>query len=100
MTHLTFIEALRNIAFIAVLFAILLLQLLLCFKTRSRMIRFIRIVIFVISGIVFLILSCTVTGWDALGYIILALLSGYGVAVCGIGFLIWGIVQFIRKRKN
>ena len=75
---------------------ILILQLLLCFKTKKIFIKLLPIALLIVSTIVFSICSASINGWDGLGYLFFALLSLGLLFVCGIG---WGIWAIVRKRS-
>ena len=74
----------------------LILQLLLCFKSKKTFVKMTLLAFLILSTIVFFVCSATMSGWDGLGYLFFALLSFALIFVCGIGFGIWAIV---RKRN-
>lgn len=82
-------------------FAVLLpVQLLLCFKVRSRIIRLLPAVLLSILTIIFAVMSAAVTGWDGLGYIFLAIFTGFMLLICGAGWGIWAIINCIAQKKK
>lgn len=88
-----------NLVLLSSLALFLPARLLLCFKVKSRILRLLPIIIFSLLEIIFIALSLVITGWDALVYIVFALLVGVLILMCGIGWGIWAIEKFI-KRKN
>ena len=78
-------------------FLLLPLQLLLCFKVRSRLLRPLPVILCSLLVGTFLLLALYTPGWDGLGYIFLALFAGFMLTSCGIGWLIWAI---LRKKKK
>ncbi len=89
----TFIVIVSTIVFLTA-------QLLLCFKVRCVWIRLIPVYLSVLATILFFILTLTADGWEVLGYLLLALLSAYLLAVCTLCWGIWVIVLLIRRRKR
>ena len=83
------------VVFVSVI-AALILQLLLCSKTKKRFVKLIPITLLVISTIVFSVCGATINGWDGMGYLFFALLSFGLIFVCGIS---WGVWAITRKRN-
>ncbi len=75
------------------------IQLLLCFKVKNKAIRLLPVILLSISAICWILLSVAITGWDGLGYLFLAIFTGFMLFICGIAWGIWGIAKF-AKRKN
>jgi len=78
-------------------FLLLPLQLLLCFKIRSRILRLLPVILCSLLVGIFLLLALCTPGWDGLGYIFLALFAGFMLTACGIGWLIWAIINKIKS---
>lgn len=83
------------VVFVSVI-ATLILQLLVCFKTKKIFIKLLPIALLMVSTIVFSICSASINGWDGLGYLFFALLSFGLILVCGLGWSVWAIT---RKRN-
>lgn len=83
------------VVFVSVI-ATLILQLLVCFKTKKIFIKLLPIALLIVSTIVFSICSASINGWDGLGYLFFALLSFGLILVCGLGWSVWAIT---RKRN-
>ena len=79
---------------------LLSLQLLLCFKVKSLFVRLFPMGLLAAAGGWFCILGITIPGWDSLGYTILAIAAGFMLLVCGLGWGIWAICLWCRKRKT
>ena len=73
-------------------------QLLFCFKVRNPAIRLLPVIAFSISTAGFAILALAVPGWDGLGYVFLAVFSGFLLLGCGVGWGVWWIIT--RKTQN
>lgn len=82
------------------LVVLLPVQLLLCFRVRSRKIRLLPVIVLAIPTIVFTLMSFAISGWDGLGYIFLAIFAGFMLLVCGVGWGIWAIAGLIKRRKR
>ena len=78
-------------------FLLLPLQLLLCFKIRSRILRLLPVILCSLLVGIFLLLALCTPGWDGLGYIFLALFAGFMLTACGISWLIWAIINKIKS---
>lgn len=76
------------------------IQLLVCFKSKNRIIRLLPLILFLIPAIVFGGMAIVATGWDSAVYVILAIFALFMVFMCGVGWSIWGLGQFIKKKKN
>ena len=83
-------------------FVVLLpIQLLLCFKVKSKGIRLLPVMIFSVLTIIFVVKASTVSGWDSLGYTFFAIFTAFMLLICGSGWCIWGVTRLIkRKREN
>ena len=75
------------------------IQLLLCFKVKSRAIRLLPVILLSIPTIIFTVMSVAITGWDGLGYIFLAIFTGFMLLMCGVGWGIWATSKLIKKKK-
>ena len=74
------------------------LQLLLCFKVKSKLVRLVPVCLLVLPTVLFAVLSAMATGWDALGYLFLALFAGFMLLLCGVGWGIWGMIRLIKRK--
>ena len=81
------------------LIVLLPIQLLLCFKVKSKAIRLLPIILLSIPTLIFIVMSTTTQGWDGLGYIFLAFFTGFMMLICGVGWGIWAISKLIKKKK-
>lgn len=75
------------------------LQLLLCFKAESLFVRLFPVGLLAVVGVWFLFLFYAVPGWDGLGYIIFAIYAAFMVIVCGLGWGVWAIFRYHKKRQ-
>jgi len=81
------------------IFSVVLLsvQLLLCFKAKSKAIRLLPAITLSIATIIFVVMSVAITGWDGLGYVFLAIFTGFMLLMCGMG---WGLWWAVKRRKQ
>lgn len=76
------------------------IQLLLCFKVKSKAIRLFPVIVLSIPTIIFAVMSIAITGWDGLGYIFLAIFTGLMLFMCGMGWGIWATARLVKKKKR
>lgn len=81
-------------------FILLPVQLLLCFKVESLFFRLFPIGFLGVSGGWFFFLYLNVTGWDGLGYGVFAIGAAFLMFVCALGWGIWGLYLWRRKRHE
>ena len=77
-------------------------QLILCFKVKLIYLRIAPAVLLIAATVILLLMAYTAEGWDGLGYLVLALFALCLLVFCGVGWLIWAIVNalMVRKRKK
>lgn len=80
--------------------AVLPIQLVLCFKVKSFVIRLIPAILFAIIGAALLIEAFTSGGWERIGYLLFAIYVGILLLACGIGWAIWGISQLFKALEK
>lgn len=89
---------LTTLVLIVSIVVLLPLQLLLCFKVKKLMFRLLPIIILSILTIAFMVMNFLIPGWDGLGYLFLAIFSGFMIFMCGVGWGIWAISAKAKKR--
>mgnify|MGYP001129541779 CR=1 FL=1 len=47
---------------------------------------------------IFAVMAVAVDGWDSLGYLFLAIFTGLMLIACGMGWGIWMIFRFLKKK--
>ena len=77
----------------------LLIQLLLCFKVKNKVIRLLPVFLLSIFTIFFVAMAATATDWENLGYIFPAVFIGIMWLICGMAWGIWAIIKLIKKKK-
>ena len=87
------------IALIVSVAVILPVQLLLCFKIRKIVIRLLPVMVLSVLTAVLSLLAAVTSGWDSLGYIVLAVFTGIMLLVCGGAWGIWAIVKRMKKSE-
>lgn len=77
-------------------------QLVLCFKTKSRMIRLLPTIVLSVVTTAAVIAACVCMGWDIVFYIVSAIYLAIMLHLCGAAWAIWAIVRLflLRKRKS
>lgn len=85
------------IALIVSAAVILPVQLLLCFKIRKIVIRLLPVMVLSVLTAVLSLLAAVTSGWDSLGYIVLAVFTGIMLLVCGSAWGIWAIAKHMKK---
>ena len=75
------------------LIVVLPIQLVLCFKVKSKLIRLLPVIIFSVLSATAAIATATRTDWDAIFYLICAVYLAIMLLVCGIGWGSWAIVR-------
>ena len=74
-------------------------QLLLCFKARRTAIRLLPAIALSALTALLVVAADAAPGWDGLGYLLLAVFTGFMLLVCGIGWGIWAISRLARKKR-
>lgn len=72
---------------------LLTVQLLLCFKVKSKIIRLLPAVLLSIPTLIFAVMAVRATGWDRVGHILFAVFGGFMMLMCGIGWGIWALAK-------
>ena len=93
------IELTEVIIFVSVLIMIPI-QLFLCFKVKNILLKLLPIITLLILIVSFFCMSQFAQGWDGLGYIILAMLAGILLIACLFAWIIWFIVNKIKKIQD
>lgn len=88
------------LVWIAALVVVLPVQLLLCFKAKSRTVRLFPVTLLGALAVIFLLLALAATGWEGAGYLFFAIYAALMMLMCGAGWGIWAIVYSIKKRKS
>ena len=79
---------------------LLLIQLLLCFKVKNKVIRLLPAILLSIFTIFFVAMASTATDWENLGYIFPTIFIGFMWLMCGIAWGIWAIIKLIKRKKG
>ncbi len=96
MLHFGPINIRTDIFVFILFFAFLLLQILLCSKVKSKLLRLIPVLLFSGASVIFAITAFFFDGWDTVGFLFLAICSAVLLIACGIGWLIY---CFVKKQK-
>ena len=99
MLHFGSFEIRTDLFLLILFFLVFFVQLLLCFKVKSRAIRLLPVLLLSIPTIIFVVMSVAITGWEGIGYLFLAIFTGFMMLMCGVGWGIWAISKLIKKKK-
>ena len=91
-----------NLTVLALIFSVVVIlpvQLILCFKSKSMRTCFVPIIIFAILAMLSITMNLTTTGWDGLAYIFFAIYALFMIFMCGVGWGIWAVANYIKKKK-
>ena len=74
-------------------------QLLLCFRVKRTVLRLLPSILLSVATLFFIVRAIAATGWDGLGYIFLAVFTGFMLLMCGFGWGIWWLIHRKKHRK-
>ena len=101
MLHFGFLNIRTDIFILIISVVLLCIQLLLCFKTKKKWIRFLPSALFLTAAVALSFIGLFFEDWNQFGFLFLAGCSAVLFFVCVIGFGIRKIIQnFQRKNKN
>ena len=91
---------LSNLIIATSILVLFIVQLILCFKSESGFLKALPLLLSLGAAITFIVLMYSIQGWDAIGYLVLALLSGAAFVACLLAWIIYGIAKAgDRKRR-
>lgn len=90
---------LTTLTLIVSIVVLLPIQLLLCFKVKSRTVRLLPVIILSLLTAAFIILYFLNAGLEGLVCIFLAIFSGFMLFMCGLGWGIWAISNKIKTKR-
>ena len=82
---------------IFILIVVLPIQLALCFRGKSKIVRLLPVIILSVLTVVSAIAATAGTDWDAVFCLVFAVYVAIMLFVCGIG---WGIWAIVRKKNR
>lgn len=82
---------------IFILIVVLPLQLVLCFKVKSKFMRLLPVIVLSVLIIASAVAATVGTDWDVLFYLICTVYFAIMLFVCGFGWGIWAIIKKARK---
>lgn len=92
--------SLAEIAVFLIIPATFAVQLILCFKAKRAAVKLIPTAICLAATVGFFAYVFAADGWEAFGALILSLWSAIALAVCGLGWGIWLLCKFIKKKGD
>lgn len=99
MLFITSSEMGDEILFVLALVVVFFVQITLCIKANNIFVRLLPAILSLISTTVLFIFVYTVTGWDAVGYLLLAILSGSFFVDCIAALIVGGIVRLLGRSR-
>ncbi len=73
-------------------------QLLLCWKAKSLLLRLAPAAMLGTAIFVFLVMWLVLPGWDGLGCMVFAILAGVMLLFCGLAWGTWALIRRIWKQ--
>lgn len=89
---------LTTLVLILTLFVLLPVQIYLCFRVRNLFARLLPVIL--LSGLIliYITMGMSDSGWDTVGYTLLAILTGFMLLACGIVWGVWAVMRFYRNK--
>lgn len=89
---------LTTLVLLLTLLVILPVQIFLCFRVKNLFIRLLPVIL--LSGLIliYVTMGMAYSGWDTVGYTLLAILTGFMLLVCGLIWGVWAVMRFYRKK--
>ncbi len=72
-------------------------QIWLCFRVRSRILRWLPSVLFALATLACVIVTVNITGWDAFGWLILSVVAAALLGVSLLGWAVYGVVCLVKR---
>ena len=88
---------------LVVIFAVLVLlpvQLWICMKVKNIMVKLLPAVLLFVLTTIFYCMGIASSGWDGLGYVVIAIFTGIMLLACGFGWGIWAVFSMVKRKKN
>ena len=92
------VEITRYIFAISVV-ALLPVQIFLCFKAKGRVIRIVPVIILSVLTFIYYFMGVISSGWDTLGYMLIASFTGSVLFLCGISWVFGQSSNISRKKR-
>ena len=72
-------------------------QLVFCLKAKRVIFKLMPLLICVLGVVIFFVCILLAEGWDALGFLLLAMYCGIAALICLASWLVFGITRFFKK---
>ena len=92
-------EAVNVIVAVCSVLIVLPIQLLLCFKCKSLILRLSPSILFLLSTVFLLVMSSLTKDWDALGYVLLSVYSGVLLVFDAVAWGVYAIIRLVKKDR-
>ena len=80
-------------------FIVLPIQLLLCFKVKKILLRLLPSFVLTATTVFLFAMMYSAKDWNAIGYAILGVFSGFLLVFSGLAWGIWAISKLIKKKS-
>lgn len=94
---LTYVEGKAPLLLALIYMLFIYIQLDLCLKFKNSLVKLLPMILLLISGVFFTCKSLVATGYESVGYAIVAMLAGVIFVTC---LLVWGICLIVNHRRN
>ncbi len=91
---------LTTLTFIVSVAVLLPLQLLLCFKVKSLLLRLTPAVLLTAAAVGLVLKAALSVGWEGLPYLFLAAFAGIMALSCGVGWAVWAAVKAAGRGRS
>ena len=93
MIHIGEFDIRSDIFVLLLALVMLVIQLVFCLKVKPKWLRFAPLCLSLLCVAVFVALAIIFDGWDAVGFLIIAIVAAAIAVGCGIGIAISAIIQ-------
>ena len=97
MLFLTSIQLSEDLLLASVLVVAFFVQLALSLKVNKRFVRLLPVILCLIATVVLVVSMYTAEGWDALGYLLLAIFSALIFIDFVAALIVGGIIRLIKR---
>lgn len=88
---------LTTLVLLLTVFVVVPVQIFLCFRVKNLFARLLPVIL--LSGVllIYIVMGLSGSGWDTLGYTLLAILTGFMLLACGIVWGVWAVRRIYKK---
>ena len=100
MIHIGEFDIRSDVFVLLLALVMLVIQLVFCLKIKPKWLRFAPLCLSLLCVAVFVVLAIIFDGWDAVGFLIIAIVAAAIAVGCIIGIAISAIIQKKKRRKR